>query len=152
MSDYSISEMTYADVDRVTEMGARFLAEGPYGGIIKDRPKQARRLAIVLTLKNDAKVLVARDKGRAIGLFAFVLHPSLFSGEQVAGELMWYVEPEHRAGGVGLRLLAEAEREAKALGAAAMNLTAPAGGPDLGEMYGRCGYQKVEVAFQRRLD
>lgn len=97
----------------------------------------------------NGDVLVADEDGLIVGLLGFIVTDHHFSGQRYAAELMWYVMPEHRKGAVGLKLLWEAEKRAKKLGAESMTFTAP--NEDVAAIYTRFGYHKLEVAFQKVL-
>ncbi len=82
------------------------------------------------------------------GVFAFILYDHYYSGELVAGEMIWWVEPEYRKMGMPLELLWAAEKLACEMGAKKMQLTAPT--DEIAAMYGKLkGFEKVETAFQR---
>lgn len=138
-----------ADVPRVVEMGRRFLAEGPYRNQLADVPEVSTRIAAFAVTTDKCRVLVSELEGQVTGVLAFILFPHYFSGELTAGEMIWYVEPEHRPGGVALRLLWEAERMAKEMGAERMQVTAPTSA--VSDLYKRFGYDAVEVTFQKRI-
>jgi len=139
-----------SDLPRVAELGRRFLLEGPYRDELADNPEKALEMAKQILSNTNGRILVAENEGRVIGAFSFFAYPHLFSGEFTAVELIWYVEPEHRAGGIALRLLAEAEKQAKELGCVRMQLTAPS--EEVGKLYRYCGgYKKIEVCYQRKL-
>lgn len=142
-----IREATAADLPRIGELGSRSLQDGPYAGIIEDRPEVARRCAEMVM--RDGKILLAEEEGRVGGLLGFIMADHHFSGQRYAAELMWYVEPEHRKGGIALKLLWEAEKEAKQLGAKSMVFTAP--NEDVADLYKRFGYRKLEVTFMKAL-
>lgn len=139
-----------ADIPAIVAMGSRSLVEGPYRDLLADRPDVTSGLAEKLLQSPNAKILVSEDEGKIVGLFAFVIFPHYFSGEIVAGEVMWYVAPEARKSNRALELLWAAERFALQLGAKKMQLTAPT--DEIAAMYQKLrGYQKVETAFQRNL-
>ena len=73
-------------------------------------------------IKGSGVVIVALEKGSGIplGLLAGMVHQSIMNEDQmIFSELMWFVEPAYRGvDRVGLRLLKEAEKEAKKKGAA----------------------------------
>ena len=140
------------DLDRIVEMGRRFLASTSYRDVIADNPSQMARLATGLLDHAQGTILVAERVTSPdplpqvvgmIGLFAFE-HP--IAGERIAGELFWWVEPAHR--GIGLRLLRAAEQWAHDHGATALQMIAPT--PDVERLYERLGYARVEVHYQRR--
>lgn len=137
------------DIPRIVEMGRRFLLEGPYKDQLADNPGEAAKFATNVMAHKDGHILVADKDGKPIGVIAFIVMPHWFSGETTATEMIWYVEPEHRPGGIGMRLLWEAEKQALDLGAASMGMTAPT--EAVGDVYKRFGYRKVEVAYQKRL-
>ena len=137
------------DIPVIVALGRRFLLEGPYHEIMPDNPKVATELAEKLANYPGAKILVAEADGKIVGVFAFLLFPHYYSGVMTAGELIWYVEPEYRAGNTGLELKWAAEKMAKELGAEQMHLTCP---PDQEALFSKLhGYVRVEVGWQRRL-
>lgn len=149
-----IREATPADIPRIIEMGRKFLLSGPYRDIMPDNPEVATSLAEKLVAYPEAKVLVAEEEGKVIGVFAFVVFPHYYSGLSTAGELIWYILPEHRrmtsfTDSPALNLLNEAEKLAKEMGAVQMHLTAPT--IEIGSLYKRRGYKQVEIGFQREL-
>lgn len=145
-----IRKASEADIPRIIEMGSRSIAEGPYQKFLDDKPDVTKELAAKLIAMDSATVLVCESEGYVNGLFAFILFPHYFSGQLTAGEMMWYVEPEARIGGVALELLRTAEQTARDMGAKYMQLTAPT--EQIGELYKYCGgYKKVEVSYQRKL-
>ena len=138
-----------ADVARVIEMGRRFLNEGPYKDQIGDVPEVPTRLLAFLVTTDKCKVLVSEENGELTGVVAFIISPHYFSGETIACEMIWYVEPEHRKGGVAMRLFWEAEKLAKSMGAKRMQFTAPTDA--VARVYARFGYKQIEVTFQKEL-
>lgn len=149
MADETIREATLDDAPRVVEMGRRFLANGPYKDQL-DNPAQADHFAKFMIASPNAKVLVAEQEGRVIGVLAFLLFPHCFTGQMTANELIWYVEPEARKGGISVRLMQAAQTLAKACGAVRMQFTAPTA--EVGKLYERFfGYHQVEVSYERTL-
>lgn len=143
-----IREASIADIPAVIEMGSRSLLEGPYRDLLADNPGVTSELATRLLTMPNARLLVAEDSGKLIGIFAFMVFPHYYSGEDVAGEMIWYVLPEFRPDGPGLEMLWAAEKMAHDLGAKKMQLTAPT--DEMASAYGKLrGYMKVETAFQR---
>jgi hypothetical protein len=145
-----IREAKEADVARIVEMGSRSLLEGPYKDMLADKPEVTAALAKKLLDMGNAKILVSEVGDELVGLFAFIIFPHYYSGETVAGEMIWYVLPEARHSNKALELLWAAESMAAKLGAKKMQLTAPT--DEIAGMYQRLrGYQKVETAFQRSI-
>lgn len=134
------------DVPTVVAMAERFLRDTPYGAQLTSDPDRlagfARRL-----LENPAGALyLAERDGAAIGMIALWTYEHPYSGDRIASELVWWVNPEHR-GSAGVRLLRRAEAWAKAQGARALQMIAPS--PRVAGFYEACGYEWVESSYQR---
>ena len=149
MTDIVIREAKAEDIETVVAMGQAFLLAGPYKDQISN-PEEATKYAFSMLKNINARILVAEEDGVVVGVFAFVVFPHYFSGELTSGEMIWYVRPESRKGGVALKLLAEGERISRELGVKRMQLTAPS--EEIGKLYRYCGgYTKLEVSYQRVL-
>jgi GNAT superfamily N-acetyltransferase len=133
------------DIPRLVEMGLRFRQETSYCQHIKENPEQMSKTAKQLIATNG--LLVSERQGNIIGMLGFVIYPHFLSGEICAGEVFWWVEPEHR--GEGVKLLKETEKIAKKAGAARIQMIAP--NEKVAEFYRLCGYEYVETAFQKSL-
>lgn len=142
-----IRTATYDDLDRIVELGSRSLVDGPYASIIRDVPAQSRKFAEQVL--SNGKILLGEDAGRVIGLIGFIFARHHFSDQPYAAELMWYVEPEHRVGGIAMHLLWAAEKCAHEMGAESFLFTAP--NEDIAAIYRRFGYTKLETTFQKQL-
>lgn len=145
-----IRPATVAEVPDLVLMGQHFLAQTPYQDVIADNPQQMQTLATqLLTCGAAGTILVAEDRGGAlVGMIGLVVAPHFLSGELAAGEVFWWVEPEHR--GAGLRLLKAAEQWATDAGAVSLQMIAP--DDRLGALYARRGYQLVERSYLRKLE
>ncbi len=147
MTDPVIREAAASDLPFVVEMGREFLKSGPYRDQA-DNPEQAAIIAE--TVRNNGHILVSEDESGITGVFAFIVFPHYYTGELTAGEMIWYVRPEKRSGGIALHLLAMAEKISRAEGVKRMQLTAPS--EEIGKLYKYCGgYRKMEVTYQRAL-
>jgi GNAT superfamily N-acetyltransferase len=133
------------DVPRLVEMGRRFRASTDYHRHLTENPGKMAELAEQLCVLGG--LLVSEREGQLVGMFGYVLFPHFLSGEVIAGEVFWWVEPEHR--GEGLKLLRAAEKRAKEAGAQRMQMIAPT--DQVGAVYERCGYEFVESAYQKTL-
>lgn len=141
-----IRRATDADIPRLVEMGRRFLKESPYHRHIAENPQQMAELGRQL-MKNAGGLLISEHDGQITGMFGFVVYDHFMSGERVAGEVFWWVEPEAR--GDGVKLLRTAEQEARNAGAKAMQMIAP--DEHVAGFYARLGYIPVEMTYQRSL-
>ena len=135
------------DLERLVEMGVRFISETGYRDLIAVDPARLSETMVKLAASDDALILVSDVDGRAVGAIAMVLYDHPFAQTRTASEMFWWVDPEAR--GDGLRLLRAAEKWAQERGAAIVQMIAPT--PRVSDLYRRLGYREVETSFQRSL-
>ena len=141
-----IREAEQSDIPRLIEMGRRFRSESSYKGLLVDCPLEHMN-DLLLKLIPQGGVLVEESDTNLFGMIGFYVYPHFLSGELTAGEVFWWVEPEHR--GNGLRLLRETENRARTAGAKRLQMIAP--NERVGALYKRLGYEFVESTYQRSL-
>jgi GNAT superfamily N-acetyltransferase len=140
---------TRADVDGIVAMGERFRAQSAYASIVVWNPEQIRALTErLIDGAPESVVLVAECCGDLVGMLAALVYDHHISGARVAGEVVWWVDPDQR-GTLGIRLLKDAERWARSRGAETFEMIAPTARVE--EIYFYLGYQPVERTFIRRL-
>lgn len=133
------------DIPEIVRLGSQSLVDGPYAGMIPDKPETTAFLAEKI-IGRLGEVLLWEEDGKVGGLLGFIVCDHHFSGEKVADEVMWFVSEEFRSGsGAALKLFWQAEADAKRLGAKKMKFTAPNEGVEA--LYKRLGYRKIEVVF-----
>ena len=88
-----------------------------------------------------------KDSTTVVAMLGLLVYPHLLSNDRVAGEIMYWVEPSARGGGV--RLLRAGERWAAAHGATVLQLVSPT--PEVDQFYARCGYVPVERMYWKAL-
>jgi GNAT superfamily N-acetyltransferase len=130
------------DIPRLVEMGRRFRAESSYSKYLADNPERMAQLGRQLLAGNG--LLVLERDGAVIGMLGYIVHSHFISGEVVAGEVFWYVEPEYR--GEGLKLVDEAKRRARLVGAKYLQMIAPS--ERVARLYRHLGYEFVESTHQ----
>jgi len=136
------------DLERLVQMGVRFLRDSEYGGLMPQNvSKITRSFADCLEHPERAAIFVSDDEQMVTGFIVMMLSSHYWSDELIASELGWWVEPEHRRSGAGLGLLVAAENWAIEKGARAIHMVAPT--PALKRLYTRRGYVEVETVFQR---
>lgn len=147
----TIREATVADVPRLVALTRRFIATSGYAAVLADNPAAVTALVTYL-IEDPAGLVLVADTGSGaedavVGLLGVALTPSLYSGERVVLETIWWVEPEAR--GPGLALLRAAERWAAEQGAVRIEMIAPVDGlgPRVGQLYQRRGYRAVETHY-----
>lgn len=126
-------------------MGLRFRRESEYREVLAENADKMMELASQLA--RSGCLVVSERGGRVVGMLGYVIFPHFLSGELVAGEVFWWVEPEER--GEGLKLLRAAEERARSYGAKNFQMIAP--NDRVGALYERLGYRRVETSFQRPL-
>jgi GNAT superfamily N-acetyltransferase len=129
-------------------MGARFISETDYAGIISVNPDRLSASVKAVADNPDGVILVSGSDATITGMIAMLAYDHPFSGERMAFEVVWWVEPEAR--GDGVRLLRAAEDWAIEQGIGKMQMVAP--NERVGALYERMGYLPVETSYQRTLD
>ena len=107
---------------------------------------------IALIVDNDRQALVlARHAGAVCGLVALDFMYYLPLGTTTCRITALVVLPDARGCGVGRHLLTEAERRARAGGAARIELTSGAQRSEAHAFYRACGYNNSSVRFVKPL-
>jgi GNAT superfamily N-acetyltransferase len=129
-------------------MVGHFLVSTPYGKLLAFVP------AVVVNLAGwvleHGHIVVGERDGVLVGFIALVAAPHPISGEPVAEELAWWVEPSARRGRLSYYLLRSAEDWARQKGLSMLKMVAPSGST-VGAFYERLGYSPVETAYIKRL-
>lgn len=134
-----------AEIPRLLEMGERFHSTSEYSKHVGWDPQKTLELATNLVAQKN--LLVIDSNGSLLGMLGMVFFPHFLSGEVIAIEVFWWLEPEHR--GEGKKLLKAAEGLARERGAKRMQMIAP--NERVGILYKRIGYTFVESAYQKTL-
>lgn len=144
-----IRPATVDDASSIVALAQRFIRETPYSAQMPENPQQLRAFVNLLLEHEDGELFVAERGGAVVGLIALwvFLHP--YSGERMASELVWWVNPEQRGGSLGVRLLKRAEMWAREHGAAVLQMIAP--NDKVAGFYQACGFAFVESSYARRL-
>jgi len=139
---------TLDDIPAIVALGSRSMVDGPYAGKAKDNPEQSARLARYI-IEGVGRVFLWELNGHACGIMALILFDHHFTADKTVQELIWYVEPEHRRSSAGLDLYIEAKKWAREMGAKFLQFSAPT--EQVGQMYVRDGFDKMEVLYQKEL-
>lgn len=150
-----IRPATVDDRDAVTTLALRFHASSPYARLLK---VDAVLVGVLFDLALEQGTVIVGElesyDGAAlralVGFIALVALEHTVSGDRYAEEVAWWVEPAHRVGLLGPRLLRRAEGWAVTHGCAFLKMAAPAG-TDVGAFYERQGYAAIETAYMKRL-
>jgi GNAT superfamily N-acetyltransferase len=157
----TIREATPEDIPRLIEMATRFLLDTRYGSLFDNQatPVTIAQLIIqvmaigviyvadcqMFTRMVDSDVVEQGDP-YLVGMLAIVCLPHPLTGKPYADEIAWWVEPQHRGGSIGPKMLRAAEDWATTNGANMVKMVAPAD-TTVGKFYERMGYQAVETAY-----
>lgn len=115
-----------------------------------ERADALERISAIID--NDRQVLVvARLAGRVCGLIALDFMYYLPLGTYTCRVTALVVTPEAQGRGLGRLLLREAERRARAGGAARIELTSGSQRTDAHAFYKACGYSDGTLRFIKRL-
>lgn len=137
------------DVPALVAMLRAFVTSTKYRKFVGDSPDALKTFLSPLIDNQSAAIFVAEQDGAVIGMLGVLGYVHPMSGEKCAGELFWWLNPEHR--GAGGWLLRRAESWARAFGAVSIQMIAPSDKPDVERMYRRVGYEPVEIAYHKRL-
>ena len=132
-----------ADADDV----ARLLTEMGYPCEIDDA---IERIDSILANDRQALVLARRD-GAVCGLIALDYMYYLPLGTTTCRITAMVVTPEAQGQGLGKQLLREAERRARAAGAARLEITSGSQRTDAHAFYRACGYSEGTLRFVKHL-
>jgi len=135
------------DVPRLVDMGLRFIEESSYNGRLAKNRHALEKLMLRLIEQPDGYLAVSERLGILTGMIGCAAYVHPWSGEWIAGELFWWVEPEHR--GSGVSLMGAAERWANDKDCVRFQMIAP--NERLANLYEARGYMKLEEAWQKDL-
>lgn len=94
-------------------------------------------------------VLVARSAGKIVGYWLGIIRPHLhYKDSLTAFTDVYYIDPAHRRGRVGIQLFKEAEKSLKARGCQKV-FTATKKHLDMGAIFRRLGYVETETVYTK---
>ncbi len=150
-----IREATLEDVPALVVMASKFIKTSIYENVF---PVEAARLEELATLLvKDHVVFIAEQRPTWLpaehpmkppvqGMLALALVPHMLTGRLYAEEVAWWVEPQHRNGTVGPRLMHQMECYVRQNRLHMVKMLAPADS-GVGDFYRKCGYQALETAW-----
>jgi GNAT superfamily N-acetyltransferase len=98
-----------------------------------------------------AILMLLNERGSLHGGLGFITYPDLHSGDMMAVETFWYVDPNHR--GRGVQLVREFEKRAKEQGCkkVAMIHLMDSYPAELENLYSRMGYTLIEKHYVKEV-
>jgi len=102
------------DLRRLIEMSERFYPFTSYNTKSKIPLDIDATAMLASTMIDNHVVLVAEVEEKVVGVIGVILMPFIFNPAYThAGEILWWVEPEHIGEGLGRQLLRAAEQVCK---------------------------------------
>lgn len=136
------------DIPELLRMGESFFNASGYGEITTFNRMDSEDLLLKLieadTILTDGKTC----------MLAYVVFPMFMnSSYKVAQELFWWVDENHRKGGIGIELLKATEKKSKEQGAKTMMMLSlkELDGDKVNKIYSRMGYKPREQTYMRVL-
>jgi RimJ/RimL family protein N-acetyltransferase len=141
----TLRDATSADAAEIERMGLRFLSdEGPYRGRFKTSPEALRRLLELMLRPTALALVLEAEPGRLVGMFGAFLFEHPITGQRVASELCWWVDPEARGASVKATSMVQvAVRWAQDAGAEWFEVIAP--NERISAFYERIGFYKADT-------
>lgn len=143
-----IRDAALADVPAIVRMGVRF-ATGEYARLLTVNEQALAILASHMIQNAACGAWVLECDGVVVGMLGMTTYPQAMSGETIATEMVWWMEPEARGGRGALRLLEHGKTWARAQGATRLQMIAP--NTHVGAFYERLGFQLLEIHYQAPL-
>jgi GNAT superfamily N-acetyltransferase len=147
-----IGDADEADLGRVVEL--LVLGAVPGGPASAEDPDDLARYRTALRdiARSGGSVLVAKSAGEVVGVCQLIVFRHLQAHGGLCAEVeSMHVHPDHRNGGVGAALMAEAVARARGQGCYRIQLTSNTARPDAHRFYERLGFAPSHVGFKLRL-
>ncbi len=145
-----IREADITDVQALMKLALRFHESSPYSDKVPVDEGMLRQTIGGLVQRDSGRVFVLERNDRIVGMLGVLAFPHWLSGEIVAEELFWWVDPDER--GRGTALMERAEKWADTIGACHFQMVAPVDADKLERVYGRKGFTPLERSFIKRLN
>lgn len=133
----------------VVRMAQRFLSpDGPYGTRFAVDAAKVSALAAQM-MGPEHLALLAMQDDQPVGMFGMFLFDHPITGERIASELCWWMEPEARGGKAAIQMLRTAEAWARDHGAEVIEMIAP--DERVAAFYGKVGYERADIHYRKVL-
>jgi hypothetical protein len=133
---------TYEDVPAILEMTEQFTGLTAYGEFPQDKEKLTALVNGLLKDRNKGIIVLYLVDDKPVGMIAGMLTEMVFSREDAAQELVWWVNPEHRTR-KSFSLKEAFEYWAKRVGAKYIIMAEP-NNDKVARYYERTGYRPME--------
>lgn len=146
-----IKQATHEDTVRLVVYGNQFWEQTKYAEIIPYDTETV--VEMTNELIDSGVVLYAEHEGEIIGLMLVIISPFLMNKHYLSAcEWVFYVDPAHRRGGVGVELINEAERLLREKQVTYFTMVSLANMPDAAtKLYEGLGFERSETNFTKVL-
>ncbi len=152
MSDLLIREAKKADVEAVVRLHEADALAGHGDAWTEANGPVYEAAFATLAAHPDHTLYVAETEGAVVGTFLLSFLPGLTGVGALHAELRAVqVRSDLRSRGIGARMVAFAETEARRRGAAVLELTSNLKRVDAHRFYERLGYAKSHAGFKKKL-
>ncbi len=145
----TIREATLRDLPALLELFEAFRQTPAYARYVAHAPEVATAFLRGLVASPDATIFVRQWDGVIVGMLGVLAYAHPMSGERMASELFWWLDPDYR--GAGGWMLRRAEKWARAQGATRLQMVSPVENVRVQETYDALGYQAFEVSYYKEL-
>jgi GNAT superfamily N-acetyltransferase len=148
----TIRALTVAELPLCVPFGQAFFEEFQLRGTF--HPEHFLKTWTVFVEQLGAVVLALSVNEQVIGGLGALDSLDVFTGERVATEMFWYIDPAHRTGTGALRLLRAFEAWGRSRGATELRLShfMMKNNDPLQRLYEHRGYTLLEQGYQKRLE
>lgn len=146
-----IRQATSEDVNSILAMSKKFYPKTSYASWLPLDDESV--IALINLLVDSGIMLIAEEDNKPAGMIGLAVYPFMFNANAMAaGEIVFWVEPEYRARGLGHDLLQVAEGECRKAGVDYIQMRLMADSPQqAAHLYTEHGYRLEETAWSKVL-
>lgn len=146
-----IRPATENDLRRIVEMSEKFYPYTSYNTLSKIPFNPIYVAGVASGLIDNGIMLVAEVEGAVVGMIGIALIPFIFNPDYlVAGEIIWWVEEEHRGSALGVQLIQEADKIRQQIGAVHFQMIdLPVSTLSAERVYNKLGFVLTERCFTK---
>lgn len=149
---YSLKLASEEDYPVLLKMCVEFHKSSPYNNIPMELDKVASIFEEYRNGDKTSLICILLCHGSDVcGVILGHVATLPFSSKKVAGEIIWWVDPEHRQRRGSLMLFEAFEFWGKKVGADFLQVTNTRGTTDLQKFYERKGYSEAEITYVKGL-
>lgn len=150
---YTIRRGKIEDVPRIRELGKKFWEHTRYA-IYDEMEYNEESVTLLLKelLSGAGYIIVVEEDGVIEGFGLMVYYPLIWNRDvRCTGELAYWLNPEMRGSGAGVRLLKAMERVARKKKIRYIAMISMETSMDVGPLYEKLGYVRTETTYTKAL-